>query len=146
MTPEVTVKISFDAEGTASATSAAVSSSATAPPPMALDALDVAASSGAPSPRDPAELMSTQGSAATDGAPPPMALEQLVSAGSSAAPAPQPFGGLQSADGPPAPQALADLGIATGGDLPTPLEPDDLERQSEPAPGRQGKRGAARNG
>ena len=41
MSPDVTIKISFDADGTASATTATALSGA-APPPMALDALEVA--------------------------------------------------------------------------------------------------------
>jgi hypothetical protein len=134
VTPDVTIKISFDTEGTASAIAATTTSSA-APTPMALDALGVAASSGAPSPLTPSELAISQGVASSDEPPAPMAIEQLVSAGSTSAPAPEPLGSLQTVGGAPTPLSLADLGIAAGTQDPASHEPDD---EPPTSPGRRG--------
>jgi hypothetical protein len=121
----MTIKISFDADGAASATT--LSGTAGAPAPMTLDALQ-GADSRAPAPMSPGELASSQGgAAATDTAPPPMAIEQLLSAGSTAAPAPEPLGALQAVGGAPAPRPLEELGTAAGGEAPKPLEPSALE-------------------
>lgn len=129
MTPDVTIKISFDADGTASA-SAASTTSAAAPPPIAVDALNVAASSSAPSPMTPAELARSQGVASSDEPPAPMPIEQLLSTESAAAPVPEPLGALQTVGGPPPPLSLAELGIAAGSEVAPPPEPDYSQPQA----------------
>ena len=99
MTPDVTIKISFGADDTVSAS--ATTTSAAAPSPLSLEALDVASSSSAPAPMTPAEMAVSQGVASAGEAPAPMAIEQLISAGSTTAPAPEPLGALQTVGGPP---------------------------------------------
>jgi hypothetical protein len=105
VSPDITIKISLDPDGTA--TSHVVASGP--PSPMALDAL------------------LAQAPAASGEGPAPMAIEQLGDAESAQAPHPQDLGMLETVGGPPAPQSLEQLGAVDTRAAPEPLDLNELE-------------------
>ena len=96
MTPDVTIKISFDANGTASSSGLTVAAAGEEPAPMAIEQLVTSSSAAAPAPEALGSLT------AVGGAPAPQSPEQLGAVGDGEAPPPLDITELEAAAKPAA--------------------------------------------
>ena len=119
MSQEVTVRITVEPPGAATASAGASTEAASEPPaPIALEQLQLSGSAQVPTPLSLAELatVATGGEAAAGGSPPPppLPIEQLQMTGTTGAPAPVELGVPTFEGAPPTPMSPEELAALEG--------------------------------